>query len=230
MASFFHLPCQPASHFSSLLSITLSPFPFLTLSKNAFHAQSFNLTIFQVPVVFSLSPTSYTLPTSLSASAPLHSSSLFFCVLSFLFSFFASGCAALGSSLSPSCSCVDRVQLSVMCYCCAVCEYVCIVQAVMLCQLPTFMLCCSFPLSSHLPLLRLFPLPTDLSTAALPSLTDSTASNSIFIQLLSALFSALSNNPHLFKKKLRFMQFDMCSQEDGYLCLNVCRFSDADLS
>lgn len=147
--------------------------------------------------------------------------------LSFSFSFL---CAALGSSLSPSCSCVDRVQLSVMCYCCAVCEYVCIVQAVMLCQLPTFMLCCSFPLSSHLPLLRLFPLPTDLSTAALPSLTDSTASNSIFIQLLSALFSALSNNPHLFKKKLRFMQFDMYSQEDGYLCLNVCRFSDTDLS
>lgn len=158
MASFFHLPCQPASHFSSLLSITLSPFPFLTLSKNAFHAQSFNLTIFQVPVVFSLSPTCYTLPTSLSVSALLHSPSLFFRVLSFLFSFFASGCAALGSSLSPSCSCVDRVQLSVMCYCCAVYEYVCIVQAVMLCQLPTFMLCCSFPLSSHLILFFVYSL------------------------------------------------------------------------
>lgn len=138
---------------------------------------------------------------------PYSSSSAFPLALTFC-------CTVLDNSLSPSLLCRSWVT---------VCVFVCAFRAVMLCQTPAFMLCCSFPLSSHLLLLLcvLFLL-TDPSTAALPSLSDSAAPRSVFMRLLPTP-SLFLYRPTIIQKPFKVMLLDRCSQGNAsvYLDINV---------
>jgi len=109
--------------------------------------------------------------------------------------------------------------------------YVCVYQAVMLCQ-PHHSCSVAYfpfpPLPAHLfllLLLHLFFLPTDLSTAALPFSPNSTAPHCVFVWLLPTA-SLFSHHPRVIQKLFRFILFDRCWPGNGSVYLDVNAYAE----
>lgn len=211
--SWHVLPPPPPTcfpFFFGAINYSSPPSPFLTLSKTACSARLFIPTVFQVSGVFTF-------------LYLLHSTSFSFCLLSSSTSFFFSPSFS-SSPLSialylPSCAHVDRV-----CNCLCLCVHVCI-SGRHAPSTPPFMLCCSslLPLlPSHLLLLllHLLLLPTALSTAALPPLSDGAVPRSVFMLQLPTP-SLFSDRPLLIQELSECTQVDMCSAKEGGVYLDV---------